>query len=551
MKRNLLKVSAAAMAAAFALTACGSGSSGTTQTTAAAESGSEASSESAAESTSGAKDTLVVALQQDIVSFDPAFAYDHTTNQVVDQVCESLLKFTADGGLEPMLASDWEAVDSTTYVYQIRDDINFSDGNPMTMDDVLFSVQRHMDAEVASNMAWFYDSVESIEQTGDWEMTVKLAQPDAAWQYAFATTAGCIIEKAYAEENADTLGGPGVAVIGTGPYVYDNWVTGNEITLKSNENYWDSSVTPQIKNIDFQIINDETTLVTALKNEQVDFALEPPTEMLSELKSAGNLAISDIGSWSCLHMAINCQSEYFSDVNVRLAVAYALDKDGLYNSILSEDGEEAINSIPFGSALYGAASDSWSKYAETAFDPKGDLEKAKEYMAKSSYPDGFDCVLYVKNSSVRSSCALYVQSALKEIGINVDVEVVDGSEMSNYQFGTSRDYDLLVINWEADYPDAAANIYPLFYSQNAGEGGANASCYSNAEVDELLQKENASVDLEERTELLQQTLDIVGQECPMITFYYATNRVVMNQNVEYTMSPSYIWNFYIKDVVVK
>ena len=66
-----------------------------------------------------------------------------------------------------------------------------------------------------------------------------------------------------------------------------------------------------------------------------------------------------------------------------------------------------------------------------------------------------------------------------------------------------------------------------------------------------MQKENASVDLEERTELLQQTLDIVGQECPMITFYYATNRVVMNQNVEYTMSPSYIWNFYIKDVVVK
>ena len=85
MKRNLLKVSAAAMAAAFALTACGSSSSGTAQTTAAAESGAEESSESTAEGTSAAKDTLVVALQQDIVSFDPAFAYDHTTNQVVDQ----------------------------------------------------------------------------------------------------------------------------------------------------------------------------------------------------------------------------------------------------------------------------------------------------------------------------------------------------------------------------------------------------------------------------------------------------------------------------------
>lgn len=549
MKKSLLKLTASAIIAACLLSGCGS-TSGGSSTTASGSTETAAAENGSAENTASG-DTLRVALQQDIVSFDPAFAYDHTTNQVVDQVCESLLKFSSEGELEPMLASDWEAVDSTTYVYHIRDDVKFSDGNPMTMDDVLYSVQRHMDANLASNMAWFYANVASIEQTGDWEMTVKLSYPDAAWQYAFATSAGDIIEKAYAEQNADNLGGPGVGIVATGPYVYDNWVTGSEITLKSNENYWDTSVDPQIKNIDYQIITDETTLITALKNEQVDFVLEPPAEMMDEINSASNLKTSDIGGWSCLQLAINCQSQYFSDVNVRLAVAYALDKDGLYQSLLSSDGDEAINSIPFGSALYGAESESWSKYAETAFDPKGDMEKAKEYMAKSAYPDGFDCVLYVKNNSIRSSCALYVQSALKDLGINVDVEVVDGSEMSNYQFGTSRDYDMLVVNWEADYPDPSANIYPLFYSGNAGEGGANASCYSNPEVDKLLEQENASIDLSERTELMQQALDIVGQECPIVTFYYATSRVTMNSKVQYTMSPSYIWNFYIKDVVIQ
>lgn len=188
------------------------------------------------------KDTLIVGLNSDITSLDPAYAYDHTTNQVVNQITEGLLTFDADGVMQPKLCESWEIVSPTTYVYQIRDDVTFSDGTPMTMEDVLFSVTRHQDPEVASYVEWFYSSVASIEQTGDWELTVELTEPDASWQYAFATTAGHIISKSYYEEHADNFGTPEGGILGTGAYKFTSWTTGSEIKLDYNENYWTGEV---------------------------------------------------------------------------------------------------------------------------------------------------------------------------------------------------------------------------------------------------------------------------------------------------------------------
>ena len=177
MKKKLL--SAVVAASMLALAACGG--SGQTQeasstaapsdTAAAGETTGE-TAEASEESAEGAatdiasRDTLNIALADEIVSLDPAYSFDNLTNQVVNQITQGLLYFDYNGQLQPQLCSSWEAVDPLTYVYQIRDDVNFSDGTPMTMDDVLFSLNRHMDEDVASYLAWMYANVESIEQTG-------------------------------------------------------------------------------------------------------------------------------------------------------------------------------------------------------------------------------------------------------------------------------------------------------------------------------------------------------------------------------------------------
>ena len=495
------------------------------------------------------RDTLNIVLADEIVSLDPAYSYDNLTNQVVNQITQGLLYFDYSGQLQPQLCSSWEAVDSTTYVYQIRDDVCFSDGSPMTMEDVLFSLNRHMDEDVASYLAWMYANVDSIEQTGDWEITVHLSVPDAAWQYAFATTAGHIISKEYYEANAEQFGQPGVGVIGTGPYVLDSWTTGSEIKLTYNENYWDKENVPQFKNIDFKIITDANTQATTLAAGQADYMFDPPTEMLDTIREAENMSVTEVDGWTVLWMAMNCQSGPFSDANVRKAVAYALDKDSLYEGVLTENGSYAKNGMPFSSALYGSESESWTAYAETAVDEKNDIEKAKEYLAQSAYPDGFECSLYINQDSIYNSIAVYVQSALSQIGIDVTIETKSGDEMSNIQFGSTRDYDLAIVRWTADYPDVSGQLYPLFHSSNIAEGGGNTSCYSNPEVDALLEAEVASIDMKERTELMQQALTIIANDTPMIGFDYPYKRVAMNSELTgFEANASITWNFFAKDL---
>ena len=519
MKRKLL--SAVLAASMLALTACGgAGQTQESETSAVQESVTEATQTNASEESKeeggdiASRDTLNIALADEIVSLDPAYSYDNLTNQVVNQITQGLLYFDYSGQLQPQLCSSWEAKDATTYVYQIRDDVNFSDGTPMTMEDVLFSLNRHMDEEVASYLAWMYANVESIEQTGDWELTVHLSTPDAAWQYAFATTAGHIISKAYYEAHADQFGQPGVGVVGTGP--------------------------------------DANTQATALANGQADYMFDPPTEMLDTIRQSEDMDVTEVDGWTVLWMAMNCQSGPFSDVNVRKAVAYALDKDALYEGVLTENGSYAKNGMPFSSALYGSEADSWNAYAETAVDEKNDLEKAKEYMAQSGYPDGFDCSLYINQDSIYNSIAVYVQAALSEIGINVTIETKSGDEMSNIQFGSTRDYDLAIVRWTADYPDVSGQLYPLFHSSNIAEGGGNTSCYSNEEVDRLLEEEVASIDVKERTALMQEALTIIANDTPMIGFDYPFKRVAMNKNLTgFEANASITWNFFAKDLKTK
>ena len=172
--------------------------------------------------------TLTVGLQGDPVSLDPAFAYDWVANPVVNQVSETLLTFDENNELECLLCESWEAVDDTTYVYNVRSDVTWSNGEPMTMEDVMFSLERTADEDFGSYLQWMFSSVESIEQTGDWQFTVKLKAPNANWKYMLGTTAGSIINKKQFEELGEKFGTAQGAPLGTGAYKHVNWSMGQE-----------------------------------------------------------------------------------------------------------------------------------------------------------------------------------------------------------------------------------------------------------------------------------------------------------------------------------
>lgn len=553
MKRRKMRVVAGALSALMAASVLGGcGSSSTSETTAAAAAGETSASSADSASAGNQSDTLTWILTSDINSMDPTQAYDDVTNMVVNQVTEGLLNFDSDNKIVTNIAKSWQCVDATTYVYEIRDDITFSDGNPMTMEDVLFSIERNRDPQVASLVGWMYDSVDTIEQTGDWEITVKLSNPDATWQYAFATTAGHVIEKAAFEKDE--------SIVGTGAYKLDTWNSGSQIVLTRNEHFTTSTDPIYYNKIVYNVISEDTTRVEALTSGQADFSLNPPLDMIPQLEESPNVNVNMFDTFGIDFLAFNTAKAPFDDVNVRRAIASAIDTDAIYESLLSSTCTESTQ-LPFSPVLYSSVGDEadWESYASTYRTYNYDLEKAKEYLSESAYPDGFTCTLAVNSSSLKNSEALYVQAALAELGITVEIEKMTDVDIYNIQFGSTwdstnncRDYDMGFFTWYADYPDISGNLVPLFLSDNAAVGGSNTSAYTNTEVDSLLKEQLTKTDAGERAELMKKSLDIIGEDIPMVIMDYPKQGALESTTLDnFQVNASYVWNIYVREMTRK
>lgn len=494
------------------------------------------------------KDTFTVALDSDIVKLDPAFAYDYTTNPVVDQITQSLLFFNEENQLEPLLASSWEQVDDVTYVYQIRDDVTFSDGSPMTMDDVIYSLERTRDPDVASYMASMFANVDTFEATGEWELTVKLLEPDATWQYVLGTTAGHVISKAFAEDAGDSLGTPEGGLMGTGPYKFVSWQNGTQIELERNENYWGDDPGYYDKLV-FKIISEDATRVAALQNGDIDCTVAPPESMLDVIEGDDNLSMTEAAGFGVTFLAFNTQKAPFDDANVRNAVYLALDLDAIQTNLVKNAGNPSTP-LPNSDALFTMEGERWSEYLGGLTPHARDVETAKQLLADAGYEEGFSCRLVINDTTLRNSMALAMQEQLAEVGIELTIDKVSTDEHTAYQFGDildadgQRDYDMIMAGWEADFPDPSANLESLY---SAGIS-SNSAAYDNPEVDRLIKEQKKSSDPTERNDLMFQAYDIITQETPYVFMYYPVKHIAMNAAYTgVTMNAAWSWNIQFQD----
>ncbi|MDR1495710.1 MAG: ABC transporter substrate-binding protein, partial [Clostridiales Family XIII bacterium] len=542
-KKFMRKMTAALIVALVAalLAACGGGGGGGGQD---ADGGGEAT----------ASDTLNIGLPNELSSIDSAFAYDFTTNPVVTNISEGLLRIDENDELQPLIAESWEEVDSTTYVYNIRSDVTFSDGSPLTIGDVMFSLKRYGEPDLASYLSWMYDNVESIEQTDDWQVTVKLKAPDAFWKYVPSTTAGHVHKQEAVEAAGEDYGTVNSFPVATGPYPAESWDAGGNLTLAYNPEYWGAAELgengPDVKKIVVQLIPEDTTRALAAQSGQIDIDFATPAELIQEIEESETASIIGPACPGIRYLAYNCQKAPFDDVNVRRAVASAIDIASLQESFVKELGS-ATNYTMIPEVLFLYDPEKWETFVENAPKYEYDLEQAKSYLAASAYPDGFDCKLLVDEYTLSNNLSLSIQATLKEIGINVEIDKRANEEVTGIQFGEGivdgvRPFDFGYFEWVSDFPDPAGVLNPLLISSNGEEGGSNSAAYANEKVDELLQKQIESVDQSERVDLIIEAENIVQDEQPYYVLYQkqwvftAANRI---KNAENVLNTSYIWNF--------
>ncbi len=475
--------------------------------------------------------SVTFGLEGDVRGLEPALAYDFTANPVATQISEGLMMFDAQGALQPLLAESYDHPDPLTYVYRLRDGITFHDGSPMTIDDVVASIARVRDPEVAGPLAWMYDNPQAtVERTDDRTVTIRLATPSSFFQYVVATTAGHVIPKAAIDEfGLDLLRNP----IGTGPYKFVRWDAGSEIVLEKNPSYWQEGL-PYFDQIVYKIVPEPTTRVTGLSTGDLQVITGVPADQLDVVKSLPDVQLQEVVGYSITYIALRMDKPPFDDLKVRQAVNYAIPMDDIIATIVKDTGIRARNTtVP--PNMPGSASDQLEPVPY-------DLEKAKQLLAESSQPNGFKTKLSViAPNNVWIPEAVAIQEALKELNIEVEIEQLPYADFITLQQAGTYE-GMLHTTWASDFPDAGGNLLPHFLSSNVPPQN-NHAFYNNPEVDRLLQESEAELDVEKRTQMLIDIQKLVAADQPYIYIDHFKWFMPMAKSLTgYTLAPLWYWD---------
>lgn len=347
------------------------------------------------------KDSLVFSINADIVTTDCHMARDTVTGIVHYQIYETLVRDQPGEGLVPALAESWEfSADNTEITFKLRENVKFHNGDTMTAEDVAFSLNRAIASSFTASYSGTMDHAEVVDDTH-----VKLCMKQAFGPVLQCLSVPClgIVSKRAVEELGDE--GFAAAPVGTGPYKFVEWSSGEKIVLEAFDEYWRGA--PTIKDLTFMIMTDRNTAAIALENNEVDVLYSPDLADREHLESLENVQfIAGDGSVYMWVIAFNNESEIFSDKRVREAISYAINRDEIVDGALNGFGEAV--EMPIVPSVFG-------------YDPefKGheyDLEKAKQLMAEAGYADGLTVTIKLNQSSTYTRPAEIVQAQLRQIG---------------------------------------------------------------------------------------------------------------------------------------
>lgn len=439
---------------------------------------------------SGFKDTIVYAQEKDITSLDPHVGREATAIQTTINIFSTLV--TVDEDFNPIadIAKEWEQVDDLNYKFHLRDDVTFHDGSDLTAEDVKFSIDRAIKSPKTNYLVNFIDEVEVVDE---YTVNVKTLNPYAAILRNLAHPAIAIVPKAVVEADEDALK---THPIGSGPYKFVEWEQGQYCKLEAYEDYFLGEA--PTKNLMMRVVPEGAQRVIGLETGELDISYDLLPNDKDKISSNEDLMLSATPSLWMYYLSFNTTKSPLDDQRVRQAIRYAIDEEVLVESSFYGAAEVAHSVIP---KIAFGYSDKGSKYPLN-------IEKAKSLLKEAGYEDGFDIEFLARENQIRVEMAQIIQSQLKEVGINLDVNVVSAaieSELTN-----SGDYDIAIMRWSTPPADADYTYYPLFHSDQVGSPG-NRSFLSDPRVDELVIKGKTTSDQDERQKIYDE-LDILVSE---------------------------------------
>lgn len=541
----------ALLCATFA--ACGdtsgtSSSAGTSST--ASDSGDSSAAEEGETATGGSGGTLNMRNTMEPTSLNTllaTYAYDFTP---INAMIECLYRDDENDVPQPAGAETVDiSDDKLVYTFHLREDATWSNGDPVVATDYEFAWQQALNPEVASDYAYMLYFIHNAEPyfngEVEWsevgvkviddhtlEVTLDNPLPYATDLFAFPTLAP-INQKFYEEVGADKYATDAEYFCCNGMYELTEWSHNSEIVFEKREEYWNAdAVGPD--EIVYKIITDSQAGLNSYLSREIDYTDLDSGEVVQQAEAAG-FEVGVKPARSSYYLIVNTEDEFMSNQNLRLALAYAIDKQALIDTVYQNDNQPMTSFTP--PAIYGAAGADGPTFQEALLEERGemypasgDLEKAQEYLQAALEElgctvDELNLSIDCADDSLRRNCATFLQEQWRQ---NLGIENIAVNSMQTKQVSANRqsgDYCMSLGGWSPDYNDAI-NFLDLWVT----DGGNNDSFWSNEEYDNLIAQATAEADEEVRQQYLFDAEEILAAEMPIIPLYWQCQNYSYNSD---------------------
>lgn len=516
MRKKIVSV-ALAGAMVLSLAACGGGNTNNAgnETTAAPTESTTADAASVEASKEAKKDQatakapdndIVIAVQQDTTSMDPHVGSNGASNQVLNEIYETLLTFDEDTNVVPLLAKEWSvSEDGRSYTFILNEGIKFHDGEPFNAEAVKATYERGMADQTLSLYRTVKDW-ESVTVDSEYQVTITLIKPNN-------TFINKITQFRIASPKAMELGTDWFAKnsAGTGPFIYSERVDGGYTKMVRNEDYWQEG--PTVDSLTFQVVPEDAARIAMLQTGEADVISPVPVTDVGLIENDPSIIIDVAPATTYRYVTLNTEwalpdgRKPFADKRVRQACNYAFDSEA-YAKVVFNGYAKVPTSIFSDSIFY---------YAEqTPYNV--DLEKAKALMEEAGFADGFDVELIVDNTTIEQKGATFVQQQLSQIGINV--KLLPNESTANAEKTSAPLEDTTVqmwyVNWSSGSYEADGSMRSILHGEKFPPSGYNTAFWNNEEFNKLLDDALLMSNQDEIAEAYAKAQAIAWEECPWI-----------------------------------
>lgn len=496
MKKKLLALFLALVMVGAVLPGCGDGSK---------DPGGQGNNGKTGEPVKGGEITVGIAQDLDD-SLDPHQTVAAGTREVLFNIFEGLVKPNSDGEMIPAVAEKYTlSEDGTTYTFTLREGVKFHNGQTVTAEDVVYSINRCAAVPEGQEkpLVAAFSAVKSIEALDEKTVAVTIAQRDLEF-ISYMTAA--IIPADY--ENQDT------APVGTGPFKFVSRTPQQDFVMERFEDYWGAPA--WLDKVTYKICENADALVMNLNGGSIDLCAHLTSAQASQLNQNFQVLEGTMNLVQAIYL--NNQAKPFDNQLVRQALCYAIDRQGIMDMVADGHGTAV------GSSIYPA----FTKYflPELVDKYPHDVAKAKELLAQAGYPDGFDMTISVPNNyQPHMDTAEVVAEQLREAGINVTIQPVEWSTWLDTIYN-GRQFQATVVGVDAANMTARAML-----ERFTSDYGKNFINYNNPAYDALFQQAINATDEAEQTDLYKQMETMLADTAANVYIQDLCDLVAMRQDL--------------------